>query len=96
MKLSEDRISHLSHLILDHLLERGYLFLAEEREPTIRSRIKRVFHEELEKEETLDLKVRKKIASYKRKIPEGSNEWYLLYRRFYDEERNRSGPDRSS
>ena len=91
MKLSEERISHLSHLILDRLLDQGFIFAAEDDEPTLRTRIKKVFAEELNKEEALDEKIRKKISSYQRNIPEGSSEWHLLYQRFYREEKARKG-----
>lgn len=91
MKLTDDRISHISHLVLDTLLDQGFIFMAEDREPAVRARIKKVFVEELEKEETLDDKIRKKIASYQRNIPEGSSEWHLLYQRFYREEKARKG-----
>lgn len=91
MKLTEDRISHLSHVILGQLLDQGFVFAAESREPSLRTRIKKVFLAELKKEEDLDDKVRRKIASYKRTIPEGSSEWQLLYQRFYREEKARRG-----
>jgi hypothetical protein len=91
VKLSEDRVNHLSHLILDQLVDQGFVFMAEDREPSVRSRIKRVFVEELKKEDDLDDKIRQKIASYKRAIPEGSSEWQLLYQRFYREEKARKG-----
>ncbi len=91
MKLSEDRVSHLSHLILDQLIDQGHVFMAESYEPTARSRIKKIFVEGLRREEALDEKIRGKIASYKRTIPEGSSEWHLLYQRFYREEKVRTG-----
>ncbi len=91
MRLSEDRISHLSHLILDHLLNQDLLFVTEHDEAKVRTRIKKVFIEELQQEEFLDEKIRKKISSYKRHIPEGSNEWQILYQRFYKEEMGRKG-----
>jgi hypothetical protein len=91
VKLTEDRISHLSHVVLDQLLDQGFIFLAEAREPAARTRIKKIFTEASEREEALDDKVRKKIASYQRNIPEGSNEWDLLYQRFYREEKSRKG-----
>ncbi len=91
MRLSEDRISHLSHLILDHLLNQDLLFVTEYDEAKVRTRIKRVFLDELRREEALDEKIRQKISSYKRHIPEGSSEWQILYQRFYKEEMDRKG-----
>ncbi|MEK6777465.1 MAG: DUF507 family protein [bacterium] len=91
MKLSEDRISHLSHLILNQLLDRGLVFMREDDEPTVRELVKKVFVKELRKGEALDEKIREKIASYKRTIPEGSGEWHVLYQRFLREEKTRKG-----
>jgi hypothetical protein len=91
MRLSEERISHLSHLILDQLIEKGDIFVTESKEPTVRTRIKKVFLEQFRKEDEIDDKIRKKITSYKRSIPEGSSEWEILYQRFYKEEMSRKG-----
>jgi len=91
LKLSEDRISHLSHLILDQILEQGLIFMKEDDEPAARAEIRKVFVAELQKEEALDQKIRNKIVSYKRTIPEGSNEWHILYQRFQREEKTRKG-----
>ncbi len=91
MRLTEDRISHLSHLILNHLLNEDMIFVTEHDEGKVRARIKRVFIEELRQEEALDDKIRHKISSYKRHIPEGSSEWQILYQRFYKEEMDKRG-----
>jgi hypothetical protein len=91
VRLSQDRISHLSHLILGQLIEQGFVSMAEDDEPSARALIKNIFSEELNKEEALDQRIRKKIASYKRTIPEGSSEWQILYQRFYREEKDRKG-----
>jgi len=46
----------------------------------------KIVNEELKKEETLDQEARKKIASQKKTVPEGSLEWDILYRKYYAEE----------
>jgi hypothetical protein len=50
----------------------------------------------LSREETVDKLAYQKIVSQKRDIPEGSEEWQLLYRRYYDEEMKRYGIDLST
>jgi hypothetical protein len=40
----------------------------------------------LKKEEDVDKAARLKIESQKRTIPEGSAEWEILYRKYYEEE----------
>ena len=59
-------------------------FFEEERD--IRMEIARVITEELRDDEVIDQAVRYKIESQRRDIPEGSEEWDILYRRYYDEE----------
>jgi len=40
----------------------------------------------LKKEEAVDAGARRKIESQQRRIPEGSAEWDILYRKYYEEE----------
>ena len=42
--------------------------------------------------DALDSAVRKKIASLKRGVVEGSAEWSILYRRYREEELRKKGP----
>ncbi len=85
MFLSEEKISHLSHLILEKLkAEKGIEF--KENEIQVLREIKRVFAGELKLEEELDRLVRAKLESYSRRIFEGSPEWNVLYTKTYEEE----------
>lgn len=88
MALSEDKISHLSHLILNDL-SGGHraTFLVEEAK--VLREIKRVIVRELQAEEAIDQAVRTKLASYSRPISEGSPEWETLYHKFFTEERQK-------
>jgi len=45
-----------------------------------------IIEAELKKEEEIEKKVRLKIESQKKNIPEGSEEYHLLYRKYYQEE----------
>ena len=45
----------------------------------------------LKEEEAMDAEVRKKISSQKKEILEGSEEWDVLYRKYYAEEMRRMG-----
>ena len=45
----------------------------------------------LKEEEAVDAEVRKKISSQKKEILEGSEEWDVLYRKYYAEEMRRMG-----
>ncbi len=88
MKLSRDKILHLSHLLLNHLnQDDGVEFFAEPQE--IRQEIVRLISDELRTDEAVDVSVRRKIESQKRAIVEGSDEWEVLYRKYYEEEMGR-------
>src|SRR6266404_4749893 len=45
----------------------------------------------LREEEKIEVEVRKKIASQKKEILEGSEEWDLLFRKYYSDELRRAG-----
>jgi hypothetical protein len=88
MRLSEDRISHLSHLIQDKLVrDRNVdVLLAEEK---LLREIKHTITDELKFEDEADDAARRTIQSLSRKVPEGSREWDVLYRKYVEEEMNR-------
>lgn len=85
MRLSQDKINHLAHLITNGLHNDPYVkFLVDRNE--IRKKIRDIILEEMKKEDEIDKLVRKRIASYQKKIPEGSQEWEVLYRKLFNEE----------
>ncbi len=85
MRLSHEKIVRISHLMMDELLEDDRVdYHGEENE--VRGRIVALLKAELEREEAVDEAIRRKIESQKREIPEGSPEWDLLYRKYYEEE----------
>ncbi len=83
-RLSESRISHLAHLIVDGL-GKGNLadFVHEGR---VLSETKRVLHDFFQQEDHIDEIVRQKILSLSRHVPPGSREWDVLYRKYFEEE----------
>jgi hypothetical protein len=88
MRLSEDRISHLSHLILDKLVQDRNVDLVVTEERVLRE-IKRTINDELKFEDEADTAARRTIQSLSRRVPEGSREWDVLYRKYFEEEMNR-------
>ncbi len=88
MRLSEDRISHISHLILDMLI-RNRNFDGIQPEERILREIKRSITSELQFEDDADAAARQTIRSLSRNVPEGSREWDVLYRKYLDEEMRR-------
>lgn len=90
MKLSGDKISHLTHVVYKGLQERKTIVpLSEDSE--VRREIKRVITRELKISEDIDQFVCNKLESYSKKIYEGSGEWEVLYRKFYNEEVSKRG-----
>ena len=85
MKLSREKILRLSHLILDHLNKDEEIeYYADPQE--IRQEIVTLISNEMKTDEAIDAMVRRKIESQKRTIQEGSDEWDVLYRKYYEEE----------
>ena len=83
--LSEDKISHLSHIFLQ-AVKKSPLVTVQADEGRVLKEIKRVLASELEQEEAIDRQVKAKLASYSRGIVEGSAEWDVLYRKAFEEE----------
>jgi hypothetical protein len=85
MLLSDDKVSHLSHVIMTALKKTSAARLKGDKELALRE-IKRVLAAELAEEETTDRTVRARLASYSRRLIEGSPEWDVLYRKLFEEE----------
>ncbi len=90
MILSDEKISHLSHVLLRGLMAGNLVDLKDE-EGKVRREIKRSTLSFLKVSEDIDASVRKKLQSFSRKIIEGSPEWEVLYKKFYREEAAKKG-----
>ena len=90
MRLSREKVVRLSHVLTDVLVASDDVDFVEDRD-TIRQQVVQILQAILKEEEQLDAGVRRKITSQKREILEGSEEWDILYRRYYSEEMKRLG-----
>ncbi len=90
MRLSREKIVRISHQITDLLVASEDVEFIEDRD-TIRQHIVQFLQDTLREEEKIDAGVRKKIGSQKKEILEGSEEWDILYRKYYAEELKRMG-----
>jgi len=90
MRISREKIVRLSHSIMDVLVASDDVEFIEDRD-TIRQNIVKLLTDSLREEEKADAEVRKKITSQKKEILEGSEEWDVLYRKYYTEEMRRMG-----
>lgn len=87
MKLSREKVLHMSHLILGYLdKDDGVEYFDDPQE--IRQTIVKIIMDEMRNDEAIDALVRKKLETQKRVI-EGSEEWDVLYRKYFEEEVSR-------
>jgi uncharacterized protein len=94
MKLSRDKVTDMSHKIVSALRKARELRIKKDPNE-VRLEIVRLMTELLLAEEKVDRAARQKIRSQKREIPEGTEEWDLLHRRYYSEELKKLGIDLS-
>lgn len=90
MRLSDDKITHMTHVILKGLLDKGLIDVTEE-EGAVRRAMKRAIVAELRVGEEMDETARRKIESLSKHVAEGSPEWEVLYRKYFREEEIKKG-----
>jgi len=90
VRLSHDKVNKVAHTVADALAEMADVDFLEDRN-TIRQEVRRVLEELLKAEEKIDAAARHKIENQKRTILEGSAEWDILYRKYYNEEVKKLG-----
>ena|ERR1019366_4600837 len=90
MRLTREKTIRLSHVITDLLVASEDVEFIEDRD-TIRQKTVQILQDLLKEEEAVDAEIRKKISSQKKEVLEGSEEWDLLYRKYYAEEMRRMG-----
>ena len=83
--LSEDKQTHLSHVILQALQDTSEGKIRGTSTQALKE-IKRVLADSMHVEEQIHRLVRSRLQSYSRRIPEGSSEWDVLYEKTYQEE----------
>jgi hypothetical protein len=94
MKLSRDKVNDLSHKVVTEM-RKSRDFRLKQEPNDVRLELVRAMTELLLAEEKVDRAARTKIRSQKREIPEGSEEWDLLHKRYYAEELKKLGIDLS-
>ena len=90
MRLSRDKVNKLAHTVSDALAEMDNVDFVEDRN-TIRMEARRILEELMKEEAKIDLAARQKIESQRRTITEGTQEWDILYRKYYNEEVKKLG-----
>jgi hypothetical protein len=88
VKLSREKILAISHAVLNYLdADDGVEYYDDPQ--AIRQQILRMIEGEMKADELIDGLVRRKIETQKRTIVEGSDEWDVMYRKYYEEEQAR-------
>ena len=90
MRISRDKANKVAHVVTDALAAINELDFVEDRN-TIRLEVRKIMEDLLNQEAKIDQAARAKIESQKRTILEGSQEWDILYRKYYNEEVKKLG-----
>jgi len=90
VRLSRDKMNKLAHTVADALAEMPEVEFIEDRN-TIRMETRKILEELFNQETRIDAAARLKIESQKRTILEGTQEWDILYRKYYNEEVKKLG-----
>jgi hypothetical protein len=90
VRVSRDKVNKVAHAVTEALAEANELDFVEDRN-TIRLEVRKIMGDLLNQEEKIDQAARHKIENQKRTILEGSQEWDILYRKYYQEEVKKLG-----
>ena len=90
MRISRDKLNKLAHTVADTLAEIAEVDFLEDRN-TIRQEARKALEKLLMEETKIDAAARQKISSQRKIITEGSQEWDILYRKYYNDEVKKLG-----
>ena len=90
MRISRDKLNKLAHVVADTLAEVDEAEFLEDRN-TIRQEARKALEHLLNEELRIDKAARQKIESQRKVILEGSQEWDILYRKYYTDEVKKLG-----
>lgn len=90
MRISRDKLNKLAHVVADTLADIDEVDFLEDRN-TIRQEARKALEKLLTEELRIDQAARLKISSQRKIILEGSQEWDILYRKYYNDEVKKLG-----
>ncbi len=90
MRATPDKVNKLAHAVADTLAEIHEVDFQEDRD-TIRKEARNYLQVLLADEMRIDQAARAKISSQRKIILEGTQEWNILYRKYYNDEVKRLG-----
>jgi hypothetical protein len=90
VRITRDKLNKLAHVVADTLAETPECDFLEDRN-TIRQEARKALEQLLTEETRIDQAARLKISSQRKIIAEGTQEWDILYRKYYNDEVRRLG-----
>ena len=90
MRITRDKLNRLAHVVADTLAETDECDFLDDRN-TIRQEARKALENLLIAEMKIDVAAKQKIASQRKIIQEGSQEWDILYRKYYNDEVKKLG-----
>jgi uncharacterized protein len=90
LRLSRDKVNKMAHVVADTLAEIPECDFLDDRN-AIRQAARAALEKILTEEMKIDQAARLKIASQRKIIVEGSQEWDILYRKYYNDEVKKLG-----
>jgi uncharacterized protein len=90
VRITRDKLNKMAHVVADALAETDECEFLEDRN-AVRQEARKALEALLMDEMKIDLAARQKIATQRRIIPEGSQEWDILYRKYYNDEVKKLG-----
>jgi uncharacterized protein len=90
VRITRDKLNKLAHVVADTLAETDECDFLDDRN-TIRQEARKALESLLLGEMKIDAAAKQKIASQRKIIMEGSQEWDILYRKYYNEEVKKLG-----
>ncbi len=89
-RITRDKMNVLARAVAEALATLEGVEFLEDRN-AIRQETRKILEELMLQEKKIDQEARRKIESQKRTILEGSQEWDILYRKYYNEEVKKLG-----
>tara|TARA_Y100000031_G_C8086075_1_gene321944 strand:+ start:480 stop:749 length:270 start_codon:yes stop_codon:yes gene_type:complete len=87
--ISEERARHFAYLIIDGLWKDDLVDYSDDDKAMQTG--KQAMEKFVAQMQAIDEAARQKVASLKRGVVEGSSEWDILYRKYFEEEMSRRG-----
>jgi hypothetical protein len=89
LKLSRNKVNYLTKLIVEYIQTNDEVDYSSDL-PELRIKIFRLIMDELRFFEKIEETAKEKIRSQKKNIPQGSQDWEILFRKYCAEELSKS------